>query len=119
MGDFTDNDKTDLEALTPGASHNQGPSVYEGYDIDDIDAVDVDESNNPAAFHAFEDKKFLPETTFEALLPGFERDEDELIDDFDDHENDHNDGKTQYVLVTSFEDNAKHSGKVWVIDRDE
>ena len=56
MGDFTDNDKTDLEPLEAGSSHNEGPSIYEGYDIDDIDAVDVDESGNPAAPHVFNNK---------------------------------------------------------------
>ena len=118
MGDFTDNDKTDLEPLEAGSSHNEGPSIYEGYDIDDIDAVDDDESGNPAAPHVFNNKQFLPETAVQAHLPGFERDDDELISDFDDAKADHNDGDTMYVLVTSFEEKVKHSGKVWVIDRD-
>ena len=124
VGDFTDNEKTDLEPLELGASHNIELDPVKVYDFDDeelehaVSADDIDDgSHNPAAPHVFKEHKFLTETASEARLAGFARDDDE-IPDFDDREDDHNDGNTLYLLVTSFEDQKKHSGKVWVVDED-
>jgi hypothetical protein len=48
-----------------------------------------------------------------------ERDDDDAPTDIDEEGDDPADGKTEFILVTSFEDDVENTGKVWVIPEDD
>lgn len=48
-----------------------------------------------------------------------DRDDADAPTDIDEEGDDPADGKTEFILVTSFEDNVENTGKVWVIPEDD
>jgi hypothetical protein len=127
-GDLYDNEETDttpLHIAIPNSKPSQSSwrNIEKDEDTDDF-LRNLEDSDNPAVsvlIQVQEDglASYNPNSSESEVQTNIlDRDEDELPEDVDDGGDDMGDGDTIFILVTTFEQNAAGSGKLWVVPKD-